>query len=168
MDAIKALADLGASVHTPAHDGCTPVCIAADEGHVDAINALAALGASVNTPANDGGTPVFIAAQNGHVDAIKTLAALGASVNTPENDGGTPVFIAALRGHVDAIKTWAALLLYKLGADLGCCAFFSGEKWSVLDVAEAADQQAAVELIKSILRKIESECECCGSSTQTV
>ena len=125
---------------------------------MDAIKVLADLGASVNTPANDGYTPVFIVAPHGHVDAIKALTALGASVNTPANDGYTPVLVASQCGHVAAIK-----LLYKLGADFGCYTFPSGQKCSVLDVAEAADQQAAVDLIKGILGKIESECECCGS-----
>ena len=113
---------------------------------MDAIKVLADLGASVNTPANDGYTPVFIVAPHGHVDAIKALTALGASVNTPANDGYTPVLVASQCGHVAAIK-----LLYKLGADFGCYTFPSGQKCSVLDVAEAADQQAAVDLIKGIL-----------------
>jgi len=95
------------------------------------------------------------------VDAIKALAALGASVITPTNIGVTPILLAANNGHVATIK-----LLYKLGVDLGCYTLPSGEKVSVLDTAEEADQEAAFELIKSILRKIECECECCGSSTK--
>ena len=137
-----------------------PSDVASGKGHVDATKALAALGASVNTPNNDGATPVYVAAAKGHVGAIKALAALGASVNTPANDGGTPVHAAAM-GHVATIK-----LLYKLGVDLGWYTLSSGEKVSFLDVAEAAHQEAAVELIKSILEKIECECECCGSSTK--
>jgi len=128
-----------------------PSDVASGKGHVDATKALAALGASVNTPNNDGATPVYVAAAKGHVGAIKALAALGASVNTPANDGGTPVHAAAM-GHVATIK-----LLYKLGVDLGWYTLSSGEKVSFLDVAEAAHQEAAVELIKSILEKIECD-----------
>lgn len=35
VDVVRALADHGADINTPTHYGLTPVCIAAQEGHVD-------------------------------------------------------------------------------------------------------------------------------------
>ena len=105
---------------------------------------------------------MHVAAQNGHVNVIKTLASLGAAVDTAASTGGaTPVYIAAAKGHVGVIKT-----LYKLGADLGRAVLYDGVMHSALEVAEEYDQPTAIELIRGILSKIESECECCGSSTK--
>ena len=75
---------MGADVNTPNNNGCTPVYVAAQNGHTDAIRLLAENGADVNTPNNNGCTPVYVAAQNGHVNVIRVLANLGANVNTPD------------------------------------------------------------------------------------
>jgi ankyrin repeat protein len=54
VEAIKAVAALGADVHAALTDGVTPVHIAAFLGYVDATKALAALGGDVSARMDDG------------------------------------------------------------------------------------------------------------------
>ncbi len=46
----------------------TPLCIAAEEGHMEVVNALIAAGADKDKADDDGTTPLFIAAEEGHVE----------------------------------------------------------------------------------------------------
>jgi len=109
VEAVRALAKLGACVKTAANDGATPVFVAVQEGHVETVRVLAELGACVKTAMNDGATPVFIAAAKGHMETVRLLAKLGACVKTPDSDGATPVFMAVQQGHVGMVRALAEL-----------------------------------------------------------
>jgi cytohesin len=99
VDVVRALAELGANVDSPEMSGCTPISVAAQEGHMGVVRALVELGANIYTAA-DGVTPVYIAAERGHIDIVRALADHGADVNTARSDGGTPVYFAAQQGNV--------------------------------------------------------------------
>jgi hypothetical protein len=47
------LVEYGANVNTPREDGCTPVLMAAQNGHHDTIKLLYKLGADMNPPSSD-------------------------------------------------------------------------------------------------------------------
>jgi len=108
---IGPLVQAGGDVNKPSKNGCTPVYIAAQNGHAIAITALKAAGANVDTPKGSL-TPVYVAAQFGQASAITALHAAGANVNTLNTNGATPVYIAAERGHAAAIT-----VLLEAGAD---------------------------------------------------
>jgi ankyrin repeat protein len=109
VEAVKALASLGADVNTAMKDGATSVYVAAQNGHVEVVKALASLGADVNATDNEGATPVYVAARQGHLEVVKALASLNADVSTPNEIGATPVSIASRHGHLEMVKALASL-----------------------------------------------------------
>jgi len=77
---VRLLAELGANVKTPMN-GCTPVFIAAQNGHAKVVRLLAELGANVKTPMNNGFTPLAISVvRANNVETTQTLLLLGAPV----------------------------------------------------------------------------------------
>jgi len=65
----------GADVNAARTDnGCTPMFVAAEKGHLEVVRVLVEAGADVNAAkTTDGATPVFIAAQNGHLEVVRAL-----------------------------------------------------------------------------------------------
>jgi ankyrin repeat protein len=63
----------GADPDTTCDGGCTPVWIAAQEGHTHTVRALVECGADANTPNNSGCTPVSMEASEGDAEMIWTL-----------------------------------------------------------------------------------------------
>jgi ankyrin repeat protein len=110
---LRALVELGANVHSAKNNGCTPVLIAAENGHVHIVRALADLGGDVSIADNNGKTPVYQAAGHGRTDVLIALAELGANINTPSSSGCTPLCIAAQEGNVVVVRA-----LSKLGANV--------------------------------------------------
>jgi hypothetical protein len=62
VKAFRKYVKMGTNINIPNENGCTPVFMAAHEGHVDVIRVLFQLGANVNTADQTGSTPVYIAA----------------------------------------------------------------------------------------------------------
>ena len=75
---LQCLVAAGADVNRATDNGCTPVWIAAANGHLEAIEALARLGADVNRAMNDGWTPLRAAVHFGREGAAGVLRGLGA------------------------------------------------------------------------------------------
>jgi len=103
---VRVLVSSGADVNAARTDnGCTPVFIAAEKGHLEVVRALVSSGADVNSArTTDGATPVFMAAQNGHLEVVRVLVSSGADVNAARTDNGcTPVFIVAEKGHLEVV-----------------------------------------------------------------
>ena len=73
MQALKLLIHYGGSISVPSTDGFTPICYAAEEGHITVVNDLVAHGASVSTRSKHGCTPLFHAAKGGSLDVLKRL-----------------------------------------------------------------------------------------------
>ena len=117
LDVLRCLVkDLGADANQVAHDGFTPVYVAAQQGHLAAMRCLVnELGAEANQAMHDifGATPMHIAAQNGLLDVVRCLVnELHADINRTSQDGATPLMMASFNKHKD-IVTW----LIKAGAD---------------------------------------------------
>ena len=91
---VQWLAGNGGSVTQLDHDGCTPLLMAAQEGHLAVVRWLA--GGSVTQPATGG--PLLAAAEMGHLEVVRWLVGHGGSVTQPDNDGATPLLIAAHDG----------------------------------------------------------------------
>jgi predicted LPLAT superfamily acyltransferase len=110
---VRAMVSSGADVNAARTDnGCTPMFVAAEKGHLEVVRVLVSSGADVNAAkTTDGATPVFMAAQNGHLEVVRVLVSSGADVNVARTtDGATPVFMAAQNGHLEVVR---ALVLGK-------------------------------------------------------
>ena len=78
-------------------DGCTPLYMAAVEGHVKAVELLLSVeNIDVNRPrTKTGRTPLFVAAQEGHLDVVKLLLGVkGVDVNCDN-----PIILAHQKGY---------------------------------------------------------------------
>jgi ankyrin repeat protein len=104
-----------AGSNDPMQDGCFPLYMAAQHGHVAALRCLVKeFGAHVNRANNEGSTPLLIAAHNGHLAAVQCLVKeLGADANRADPAGWTPLHIAAERGQLSVVQC----LVKELGAD---------------------------------------------------
>ena len=84
-DVVRYLVGNGADLNQADNVGCTPTCIAAQEGQVEVVRCLAEHGAKLDQAANDGATPTCTAAYNGHPDGVRCLAGHGAQRVRPEH-----------------------------------------------------------------------------------
>ncbi len=102
---VEALVKAGAAVNQGNALGCTPLVLAAENGHLAVVEALVKAGAAVNqaTPA-DGYTPLFAAVKNGHLALMEVLLKAGAAVDQATPSGWTALFFAALAGNAAAVK----------------------------------------------------------------
>eukprot|EP00617_Octactis_speculum_P026289 CAMPEP_0185756606 /NCGR_PEP_ID=MMETSP1174-20130828/15023_1 /TAXON_ID=35687 /ORGANISM="Dictyocha speculum, Strain CCMP1381" /LENGTH=174 /DNA_ID=CAMNT_0028435633 /DNA_START=77 /DNA_END=601 /DNA_ORIENTATION=+ len=71
VDAIKALAELGADVNESQKNGATPVLIAAHQGHMDAIKLVYKLGADMKPDCRWSAT--YLARAIDHIEAVKRI-----------------------------------------------------------------------------------------------
>jgi len=122
--------------------GCTPLFMAAQEGHLTVVTYLIAAGADVDkATTDDGRTPLFIAAQNGHLTVVTKLIAAGADVDKARVDiGATPLWAAAVKGHTAIV---AKLLQHS--ADKSIRGF---DNMTPLMVAERCDYTDIVALLR--------------------
>ena len=61
----------------------TPLCIAAQRGHLEVVRFLVEAGANKDQGRTDtGATPLFTAAQNGHLEVVQFLVESGANMGT--------------------------------------------------------------------------------------
>ena len=117
LPAIKRRLDHGADVNDAAEfkDGCAPLFLAAQLGHVEVLGTLADAGAELGwkSPRN-GETALHVAAWNGHVLAVRSLAVRGgrAAVNARTDMNQTPLHCAAIYGRTAAVSE-----LLEAGAD---------------------------------------------------
>lgn len=86
-------------------DGLTPLCLAAQRGHLEIMGLLLRLGAPINAAARNGYTPLMLAAQNGHADMVRKLCLLGADRNViNQMNGKTALCFAATNKHFEPAK----------------------------------------------------------------
>jgi len=142
LEAVKALADLGAGLDKPAGDGSTAMLVAIQNGHYDVARELVARGANINQANEKGWTPLYLAVkhrnletgtipvpnQNQATDFIKLLLDHDVDVNARinfnteirngqratwfEEEGATAFMRAALCGDIEVMR-----MLIAKGAD---------------------------------------------------
>eukprot|EP00947_MAST-08B_sp_MAST-8B-sp1_P001477 g1477.t1 len=86
--------------------GCTPLFLAAQEGHGEIVKLLVGAGAKVDLATTDVGmTPLYIAAYQEHGEIVKLLLGAGAKVDlATTDDGSTPLIVAAQEGLGEIVK----------------------------------------------------------------
>jgi hypothetical protein len=81
--------DLGADVNRRTKDGCTPLYIAAEMGHLDVVRFLVDdLGADVNEATKYGSTPLMTAAEGLRHDIVRYLLKRGADPQAAHHEFG--------------------------------------------------------------------------------
>ena len=93
--------------------GCSPLLIACQEGHLEVVHTLLSAGGCRvdQTSWTDGSgfryPPLLIACMYGHVEAARILLSSGALVDIQTPRGTTPLLLACLEGHLEV--TWVLL-----------------------------------------------------------
>ncbi|XVF32667.1 hypothetical protein REPUB_Repub17cG0102200 [Reevesia pubescens] len=107
-------------------DSCTPLHLAAQEGHLDAVGCLLEASSYAKSALNKQGKTAFaLAVENGHsklyhllhlddalnraaridnVNGIKSCLGEGANVNGKDQNGWTPLHRAAFKGRIESVK----------------------------------------------------------------
>ncbi|KAJ4856949.1 ankyrin repeats (3 copies) domain-containing protein [Trichoderma breve] len=107
-------------------DSCTPLLLAAENGHLDIFKHLLSRGAEKNVVDADGLTPLHLAAKNGHVALVKMLLQYNADIESENFWKRTPVMIACQAGNVETALQAAiegnhrsiVELIFKTGPDI--------------------------------------------------
>ena len=109
----KYLSDNNVDIDKVNLDKRTPLCFAANFGHVDMVSFLIRKGAKVNASDKFKDTPLAFAARNGHVDVAKVLIESGADVNSTRFDVRSLLHIVAALGNFEMMH-----LLVRNGANV--------------------------------------------------
>jgi serine/threonine-protein phosphatase 6 regulatory ankyrin repeat subunit B len=83
---------------------CTPVIVAAQNGHVEVVRVLLEHGAKVNSARSNGGTALMVAAEKGHPETVRLLLEKGAAQNRVTHNGDTALLIATHNGHEQVVR----------------------------------------------------------------
>eukprot|EP00935_MAST-01C_sp_MAST-1C-sp1_P001664 g1664.t1 len=134
-------------------NGCTPLIIATQNGHLDVVQALLRhAGINANQARTDDGcTPLIIAAHQGHLDVVQALLGhAGIEVNQARTDNGcTPLFMAAQEGHSDVVQALlrhARIEVNQATTDNGCTPLIMAAQQGHSDVVQALLGHAGIEV----------------------
>ena len=113
---VDTMVELGAIVDGKCAGERTPLCLAADEGHLDVARKLLSHGASVEELDEDGFSALHRACSSGNPDLVKLLLDHGSNPSLKSNISTTPLHITAKNNDPDASR-----LLLEAGADPNAC-----------------------------------------------
>ena len=140
-------------------DKKTPLCFAANFGHVDMVSFLIRKGAKVNASDRSKDTPLTFAARNGHVDVAKVLIDSGADVNWTRFDGRSLLHIVAALGNFEMMQ-----LLVRNGANVNAVYvktdWFGGGSEEKVTVLRLASESGNVPCTLLLL--------CCGAEIDSL
>lgn len=103
VEAVQALLGAGVSANV-CHQNRSPICIAADEGHLEVVKELLAHGCTADQPDHCDPMwfrkPIHYAAGRGHLNVVQLLIENGIDVNSIDRENRTPLHWAATLGWV--------------------------------------------------------------------
>ncbi|KAL2756555.1 hypothetical protein ACRALDRAFT_2026611 [Sodiomyces alcalophilus JCM 7366] len=108
---LRAILDVATNsdVDIPDLEGCTPLHLAARNGHEVIVHVLLRHGADVRREEAFGETPLHEAARNGHVALVRLFVeGGGAVVDAGNRDASTALHVAARRGHLEVVQVLLA------------------------------------------------------------
>uniref|UniRef100_A0A1I8J214 ANK_REP_REGION domain-containing protein n=1 Tax=Macrostomum lignano TaxID=282301 RepID=A0A1I8J214_9PLAT len=131
---IKAQADIDLAY-------CSPLYMAAQEGHCKVIESLVRAQAEVNLQTVIGSTPLYVASLEDRYQAVELLIKAQADVDLQDFDGFSPLYIASEQGYLKVVNS---LIGGKADVNLqdskGCSPIF------------AACQQGHYQVVESLLK----------------
>ena len=111
---IGLLLEYGADVNQGDKKGTTPLCIAADDGHLDNVKKLLGARADINAQCGvDKNTPLHKAAAKGHGSVVKLLIQSGAALESQNRLSKTPLHEVVLSNNKSILQ-----LFIKSGANV--------------------------------------------------
>ncbi|MFA5999287.1 MAG: ankyrin repeat domain-containing protein [Candidatus Babeliales bacterium] len=105
---VALLIENGVNPNVQANCGCTPLKIAAQNGHAEVLRALLAAHADLNATDANGFTHLHVAAEKGNVEIVRALLTARANLNAADASGFTPLHMAAQNGHVETVRELVA------------------------------------------------------------
>jgi len=135
----RLLLDAGAPVNALSNKRQTPLCLAAQKGHLVIVNLLIQAGANVQNEDEQKFTPLHLASLYGYSDVVETLLLAGASADAKTVNGITPLHYAVQGRYVNCVK-----LLLDGEAKVDC----DGNPFMLI-AADNGDVECAKELLQS-------------------
>lgn len=147
LDLVKRLIEKGADINTRDFFKCTPLTLAAVEGHEAVVQFLLTLPNTDIGAINAGGTTALMAAaRKGHLNIVKIfLADPRTDVNQLGRYGGTALMNAAGFGHVDVVKELLKVENIKLDGT------YTEKKHSPLTIAQQNGHQEITNILEDFI-----------------
>ena len=90
-------------------DGCSPLQLAVQYGHLNLLAVLAKHGADIDVASSSGVSALHLAASRGMLGVLRSLAEAGADLEARDKDGSTALHVAAEHGASVSIDALLAL-----------------------------------------------------------
>jgi ankyrin repeat protein len=121
-------------------DDCTPLMVAAKNGHASTVQALVMARVNIDKAGRKGWTALMLAAYYGHLGAVRELLDARANVHRTTDDGVPALTYAAMNGHADIVRA-----LLRAGASSDCV---STNGHTALSLATARQHAEVIELLR--------------------